>query len=104
MSEGRTPGGRISTPARRGFQTESQDRDRDRWRRRKLPRLTGSERGWRARVGFVAAGPLAGALGSSANRLTGLRTASFSTNIVVAMCVVRWLDVPAATFVFAADW
>ena len=43
-------------------------------------------------------------LGCSPSQLTGLRSARFATGLTLAMRIVRWLDRPAADFVYAARW
>ena len=40
----------------------------------------------------------------TANQLTGIRTARFAIGMTLAMRIVRWLDRPAATFIYAAEW
>jgi len=43
-------------------------------------------------------------LGCTDNQLTGLRTARFSTGMVLAMRIVQWLERPARDFIYAARW
>jgi hypothetical protein len=38
------------------------------------------------------------------NQLTGLRTARYAIGMKLMMRIVQWLDVPAATFIYAAKW
>jgi hypothetical protein len=38
------------------------------------------------------------------NQLTGLRTARFATNIVLAMRIVQWLGRPATDFIYPSTW
>jgi hypothetical protein len=47
---------------------------------------------------------LAAILGCSPNRLTGLRTAKYATDMDLAMRIVQWIDRPAADFVYPASW
>ena len=39
-----------------------------------------------------------------ASQLTGLRTARYATSMVLAMRITRWLERPAADFVYPARW
>jgi hypothetical protein len=43
-------------------------------------------------------------LGCSANRLTGLRTAKYATDMDLAMRITQWIGRPAAAFVYVAAW
>lgn len=47
---------------------------------------------------------LARILGCTPNQLTGLRTATFATNMDLAMRIVQWIGRPAADFVYPATW
>ena len=38
------------------------------------------------------------------NQLTGIRRAKYAIGMRLAMRIVRWLDRPAAEFVYAAEW
>jgi hypothetical protein len=40
----------------------------------------------------------------TAHQLTGIRTARFAIGMTLAMRIVRWLDQPASTYVYAARW
>lgn len=47
---------------------------------------------------------LARILSCTDNHLTGLRTARFATNIVLAMRIVQWLGRPATDFIYPSTW
>lgn len=47
---------------------------------------------------------LADQLGCSEHQLTGIRTARFAIGMKLAMRIVRWLERPAAAFIYAAKW
>ena len=47
---------------------------------------------------------LATKLRCSPNQLMGVRTARYAIGMNLMMKIVRWLDQPAATFVYAARW
>lgn len=47
---------------------------------------------------------LADELGCTTSQLTGIRTARFAISMVLAMRIVRWLERPAADFVYVARW
>jgi hypothetical protein len=47
---------------------------------------------------------LAAILGCTSNRLTGLRTAKYATDMDLAMRIVQWAGRPAADFVYPAGW
>ncbi len=47
---------------------------------------------------------LAASLGCTSNRLTGLRTAKYATDMDLAMRIVQWIGRPAADFVYPARW
>ena len=40
----------------------------------------------------------------STNQLTGIRTARYAIGMKLAMRIVLWLEQPASTFVYPADW
>jgi DNA-binding XRE family transcriptional regulator len=47
---------------------------------------------------------LASHLGCTPSQVTGLRTARYATSMRLAMRICRWLDRPAADFVYAGRW
>jgi len=47
---------------------------------------------------------LAAHLRCTEHQLTGIRTARFAIRMTLAMRIVRWLDRPAAAFIYAAEW
>jgi hypothetical protein len=47
---------------------------------------------------------LAVQLRCTANQLTGIRTARYAIGMKLAMKIVRWLECPASTFIYAAKW
>jgi plasmid maintenance system antidote protein VapI len=47
---------------------------------------------------------LAADLGCTSNRLTGLGTAKFATDMDLAMRIVEWIGRPAADFIYASTW
>jgi hypothetical protein len=47
---------------------------------------------------------LAATLGCTASQLTGIRIARYAIGMRLAMRIVQWLEVPAASFIYAARW
>ena len=47
---------------------------------------------------------LARQMGCTSNQLTGIRTARYAINMVLAMRIVQWLERPSADFIYAARW
>ena len=47
---------------------------------------------------------LAADLRCTAHQLKGIRTARFAIGMRLAMRIVQWLDRPASTYVYAAEW
>ena len=91
--------GRPQLPSDTPLPAAGPDR-RLRWQLRALYEALDTERRRRA----LTWRQLASILGCTANQLTGLRTARFATNMVLAMRIVQWLDRPAADFVYAVRW
>jgi hypothetical protein len=53
------------------------------------------------RLTWAAAGA---EIGGKPGQLTGLKRASFATNMALAMRITQWLERPAADFVVPARW
>ncbi len=47
---------------------------------------------------------VAQAIGCSPNQLTGLNTARYATNMMLAMRIVQWLERPSSNFIYLAKW
>lgn len=47
---------------------------------------------------------LAGQLRCSQHQLTGIRTTRYAIGMRLAMNIVQWLEQPASTFIYPADW
>jgi hypothetical protein len=73
---------------------------RPRWDLKSLQAAVSEARGER-QLTWAAAGA---EIGGKPGQLTGLKQASFATNMALAMRITQWLERPAADFVVPARW